>query len=125
MHTVIDDHSRIAYAEIHDNETADTVIAVTSSSLARRLRRHHRTRAVGERQLLSVGSRTRACTELGTRAKHAHPTGHKPTARLNGLTALWSRVGRRPPLPLRTSSASRAASRLHTHKHHRQHTAIG
>jgi transposase InsO family protein len=28
VHTVIDDHSRTAYAEIHDDETADTAIAV-------------------------------------------------------------------------------------------------
>jgi transposase InsO family protein len=28
VHTVIDDHSRVAYAEIHDNETADIAIAV-------------------------------------------------------------------------------------------------
>src|SRR6476469_2356952 len=28
VHTVIDDHSRVAYAEIHDNETADTAIEV-------------------------------------------------------------------------------------------------
>lgn len=28
VHTVIDDHSRVAYAEIHDNETAQTATAV-------------------------------------------------------------------------------------------------
>ena|SRR5690349_811307 len=28
VHTVIDDHSRVAYAEIHDNETAQTAIGV-------------------------------------------------------------------------------------------------
>ncbi|MDT5322433.1 MAG: hypothetical protein QOD88_4955, partial [Mycobacterium sp.] len=28
VHTVIDDHSRVAYAEIHDNERADTAVAV-------------------------------------------------------------------------------------------------
>ena len=28
MHTVIDDHSRVANAEIHDNETTDTAIGV-------------------------------------------------------------------------------------------------
>ena len=28
VHTVIDDHSRVAYAEIHDDETAPTAIAV-------------------------------------------------------------------------------------------------
>lgn len=28
VHTVIDDHSRVAYAEIHDDETAQTATAV-------------------------------------------------------------------------------------------------
>ena len=28
VHTVIDDHSRVAYAEIHDDETAFTATAV-------------------------------------------------------------------------------------------------
>ena len=28
VHTVIDDHSRVAYAEIHDDETAITATAV-------------------------------------------------------------------------------------------------
>ena len=28
VHTVVDDHSRVAYAEIHDDETADTAVAV-------------------------------------------------------------------------------------------------
>lgn len=28
VHTVIDDHSRVAYAEIHDDERADTAIGV-------------------------------------------------------------------------------------------------
>lgn len=27
MHTVIDDHSRVAYAEVHDDETATTATA--------------------------------------------------------------------------------------------------
>lgn len=28
VHTVIDDHSRVAYAEIHDDETVQTAIGV-------------------------------------------------------------------------------------------------
>jgi hypothetical protein len=28
VHTVVDDHSRVAYAEIHDDETAATAIGV-------------------------------------------------------------------------------------------------
>lgn len=28
MHTIIDDHSRVAYTEIHDDETAVTAVSV-------------------------------------------------------------------------------------------------
>ena len=34
VHTVIDDHSRVAYAEIHDDETSDTAIAVLQRAVA-------------------------------------------------------------------------------------------
>lgn len=34
VHTVIDDHSRVAYAEIHDDETAATAIAVLRRAIA-------------------------------------------------------------------------------------------
>ena len=34
VHTVIDDHSRVAYAEIHDDETAVTATAVLRSAVA-------------------------------------------------------------------------------------------
>jgi len=48
VHTVIDDHSRVAYAEIHDDETAVTAIAVLGP------RRHRAARAIRQRLLLSV-----------------------------------------------------------------------
>ncbi|PPK63302.1 integrase-like protein [Actinokineospora auranticolor] len=35
VHTVIDDHSRVAYAEIHTYETAATAIAVLRRAVAR------------------------------------------------------------------------------------------
>ncbi len=34
VHTVLDDHSRVAYAEIHDDETAATAIAVLRRAVA-------------------------------------------------------------------------------------------
>jgi hypothetical protein len=33
VHTVIDDHSRVAYAEIHDDETASTATGVLSRAI--------------------------------------------------------------------------------------------
>ena len=75
VHTVIDDHSRVAYAEIHDDETAATAVAVLQ-------------RAVGwfadrgvtvERVLSDNGSAYRsfawrdACAQLGVRPKRTRP----------------------------------------------------
>src|SRR3712207_2889345 len=34
VHTVIDDHSRVAYAEVHDDETAATAKAVLRNAVA-------------------------------------------------------------------------------------------
>jgi transposase InsO family protein len=34
VHTVIDDHSRVAYAECHDDETAATAVAVPHRAVA-------------------------------------------------------------------------------------------
>ena len=34
VHTVLDDHSRVAYAEIHDDETAGTAIGVLRRAVA-------------------------------------------------------------------------------------------
>jgi hypothetical protein len=34
VHTVIDDHSRVAYAEVHDDETAATATAVLRRAVA-------------------------------------------------------------------------------------------
>jgi len=34
VHTVLDDHSRVAYAEIHDDETSTTAVAVLERAVA-------------------------------------------------------------------------------------------
>jgi hypothetical protein len=34
VHTVIDDHSRVVYAEIHDDETKETATAVLRRAVA-------------------------------------------------------------------------------------------
>ena len=84
VHTVLDDHSRIAYAEIHDDGTAATVTAVLRRAVA-----SFAARAVTTRRVLSDnGPAYRSylwrdtCTELGITAKRTRHTGHKPTARL-------------------------------------------
>lgn len=75
VHTVIDDHSRVAYAEIHDDETAATAIDVL-----RRAVTWFRDRGVVTQRVLSDnGSCYRshawrdACTQLGITAKRTRP----------------------------------------------------
>ncbi len=75
MHTVIDDHSRVAYAEIHDDETAATATRVLTNAVA-----WFAERGVTIRRVLSDnGSAYRArlwtdtCTELGVTVKKTRP----------------------------------------------------
>ncbi|PWR14375.1 IS481 family transposase, partial [Micromonospora acroterricola] len=75
VHTVIDDHSRVAYAEIHDDETAATAVAVL-----RRAATWFSDRGVVIQRVLSDnGSCYRshawrdACTELSIAAKRTRP----------------------------------------------------
>jgi len=128
VHTVIDDHSRVAYAEIHDDETAATAVAVLR-------------RAVGwfaargvtvERVLSDNGSAYRsfawrdACTELGIRPKRTRP--YRPQT--NGKIERFHRTladGWAYSRHYNSESARRNAlpAWLHTYNHHRPHTAIG
>jgi transposase InsO family protein len=127
VHTVIDDHSRVAYAEIHDDETAATAIGVLR-------------RAVGwfamrgvtvERVLSDNGSAYRshawrdACAELHIRHKRTRPYRPQTNGKIERfhrtMTAGWafrrlylSESQRRKALP----------GWLHEYNHHRPHSAI-
>ena len=75
MHTVIDDHSRVAYAEIHDDETAATAVGVLRRAVAWFAARG----VTVERVLSDNGSAYRShawrdtCAELGIRPKRTRP----------------------------------------------------
>jgi len=75
VHTVIDDHSRVAYAEIHDDETAATAISVLRRAVSWFADRG----VTVERVLSDNGSAYKshawrdACTELGIRPKKTRP----------------------------------------------------
>ena len=102
VHTVIDDHSRVAYAEIHDDETAATATEVLRNAVA-----WYTDRGVTVQRVLSDnGSCYRSflwrdtCPELGITPKRTRPTDPRPTARSNASTAPWPRAG-----PSRSSTA--------------------
>ena len=75
VHTVLDDHSRVAYAEIHDDETAATAATVLRRAVA-----WFEARGVTVRRVLSDnGSAYRSllwkatCLELGITVKRTRP----------------------------------------------------
>jgi transposase InsO family protein len=127
VHTVLDDHSRVAYAEVHDDESAATAAAVL----------HHATawfaeRGVVIRRVLSDnGSAYRSflwrdtCAALGITPKRTRPYRPQTNGKIersHRTLAGWafdafypSEAARRTALP----------AWLHDYNHHRPHTAIG
>ena len=128
VHTVIDDHSRVAYAETHDDETAATAIAVLRRAVA-----WFADRGVTVQRVLSDnGSAYRsfawrdACTELGITPKRTRPYRPQTNGKIERfhrtLADGWA-FGRM----FTSESARRNAppAWLHEYNHHRPHTAIG
>lgn len=110
VHTVIDDHSRVGYAEVHDDETAVTAASVliravewfsllvaSSSNGCCRIMAVHTARICGGRPVPDSVSRTDGHDR----------TAHRPTARWNAFTEPWLTVGPTPAaIPLKLSAAN-------------------
>jgi transposase InsO family protein len=128
LHTVIDDHSRVAYLEIHTDEKATTAVGVLHRAVAW-FANHGVT---VERVLSDNGSCYRShawrdtCTQLGIRPKRTRPYRPQTNGKIERfhrtLADGWayarfysSETERRQALP----------RWLHTYNHHRPHTAIG
>jgi transposase InsO family protein len=128
LHTVIDDHSRVAYVEICSDEKAATAIAVLHRSVTWFAQRGVKV----ERVLSDNGSAYRshawhqACTELGITAKRTRP--YRPQT--NGKIERFHRTladGWAYTRFYDSESERRAAlpAWLHFYNHHRAHSAIG
>jgi transposase InsO family protein len=128
VHTVLDDHSRVAYAEIHDDETAATAAAVLRRATAWFADRE----VVIKRVLSDNGSAYRShlwrdtCTELGIAPRRTRP--YRPQT--NGKIERFHRTladGWAFRRLYRSESQRRKAlpAWLHEYNHHRPHTAIG
>jgi hypothetical protein len=128
VHTVIDDHSRVAYAEIHNDEKAVTAIAVLRRAVSWFAARG----ITVERVLSDNGSAYKshawrdACHDLGIKAKKTRPYRPQTNGKIERfhrtLADGWAFARHYP-----TETARRAAlpAWLHHYNHHRPHTAIG
>lgn len=128
VHTVIDDHSRVAYAEIHDDETAATAVAVL-----RRANDWFAARGVAVQRVLSDNGACyrsnawkQACAELEITHKRTRPYRPQTNGKIERfhrtMTAGWAFKR------LYTSEHARRAALpawLHNYNHHRPHSAIG
>jgi transposase InsO family protein len=128
VHTVIDDNSRVAYAEIHDDETAVTAVGVLHRAVSWFAARGIKV----ERVLSDNGACYRSnlwrdtCKELDIAPKKTRP--YRPQT--NGKIERFHRTlgeGWAFSRFYATESARRNAlpAWLHEYNHHRPHTAIG
>ena len=128
MHTVIDDHSRVAYAEIHNDETAAAAAVVLRNAVAWFAERGINV----ERVLSDNGSAYKShlwrdtCAELGIAVKKTRP--YRPQT--NGKIERFHRSmaeGWAFKKFYNSESARRAAlpAWIHEYNHHRPHSAVG
>lgn len=128
VHTVIDDYSRLAYAEIRTDEKAATAIGVLQRAVAWFAERD----VTVERVLSDNGSAYRshpwrdACTELGIAHKRTRPYRPQTNGKIERfhrtLADGWAYAR------LYESTQQRNAllpDWLHFYNHHRAHSAIG
>jgi transposase InsO family protein len=128
VHTVIDDHSRVAYAEIHNDEKAATAVKVLHRAVSWFAARG----ITVERVLSDNGACYRSnlwrdtCRELNITPKKTRPYRPQTNGKIErfhrtlGESWAFSRF-------YSTESARRNAlpAWLHEYNHHRPHTAIG
>jgi transposase InsO family protein len=128
VHTVIDDHSRVAYAEIHEDETKETAVAVLRNAVA-----WFEARGVIVKRVISdngscyrSGLWAETCAELQITPKWTRP--YRPQT--NGKIERFHRTladGWAFKKFYNSESARRAAmpAWIHEYNHHRPHSAIG
>ena len=95
VHAVIDDHSRVAYAEIHDNETAQTASASCAGQRAGSACAESPSNASSPTTAPATSPTHGATRVLNCRSSTNGPdrTARRPTARSSGSTAPWPKNG--------------------------------
>lgn len=128
LHTVVDDHSRLAYVEICDDERAETAVGVLQRAVAWFAERG----VIVERVLSDNGSCYRshafaeACAALGI--KHIRTRAYRPQT--NGKCERFHRTMADGWAYARfygseTERRNALPSWLHFYNHHRPHSSIG
>lgn len=128
VHTVIDDHSRVAYAEIHDDEKA-----VTAAGVLRRATAWFQDRGITvDRVISDNGSAYRSklwlqtCGELGITPRWTRPYRPQTNGKIERfhrtLTDGWAYARHYLSEQERRNALGRW---LHDYNHHRPHSACG
>ena len=128
LHTVIDDHSRVAYVEAHDDETKETAALVLRNAVAWFAERG----VTVQRVLTDNGGCYRSllwrdtCAELGVTPKRTRPYRPQTNGKIERfhrtLAEGWAFK------KFYTSETARLAALpawVHQYNHHRPHSAIG
>jgi transposase InsO family protein len=126
IHTVIDDHSRVAYAEVHDDE-----VAVTAIGVLRRATAWFAERGVTVERVLSdngscyVSHAWRdACAELGIRHSRTRPRRPQTNGKIERFhRTLADGWGYARHYNSEAERRAVLAPWLHDYNHHRPHTA--
>jgi len=128
VHTVIDDHSRVAYAEVHDDETA-----ATATGVLRRAVTWFAERGITTQRVLSDNGSPYVshlwrdtCAELAI--KHTRTRPRRPQT--NGKIERFHRTmadgwGYARCYTSETERREALTAWLHEYNHHRPHTACG
>ena len=128
IHAAIDDHSRLAYAEIHPDERADTCVAFWTR--ARAFFADHNITVTG---VMTDNAKAYLCDRFQTAlttggARHWSIPPYRP--QLNGKAERLNRTlveewAYHQPWPDNDTRTAALDTWLHTYNHHRHHTAIG
>ena len=128
VHTVVDDHSRVAYAEIRADEKADTAVEILHNAATWFAERG----VAVERVLSDNGSCYKshawrdACTELGIAHKRTRPYRPQTNGKIERfhrtLADGWAYARRYDSEDARRHALP---TWLHFYNHHRAHSAIG
>ena len=128
VHSAVDDHSRLAFSEVHDDETSATTAGFWGRALA-----FFTAHGITVREVLSdngpayrSGEWARTNASAGITTRHTRP--YRPQT--NGKVERFQRTLRDEwgyAKAYRSESARRKAltSWLHIYNHHRPHTALG